>query len=264
MEKTWPFDSEATRDYTKARQAVLREALTELRKKMRLETALDIGCGVGYFAKFLLDEGLQVTGVDGRAENTAEGKARYPEITFLVRNAEDEKLSELGRFDVVLCVGLLYHLENPFRTIRSLRAMTGKVLLAEAMCAPGNDASMKLVDENDGEDQGLNYVAFYPTEACLAKMLYRAGFRRVYGFRNLPRHPLFHSGWWHRKQRTMLLACDEEQNWNGLELIADVRGSWETLASPREKWKSRLDRWTRPWKTFAPQSSQARELHKAK
>ena len=44
---------------------------------------------------------------------------------------------ELGEFDLVLCFGLLYHLENPMRTIRHLRALTGQGLLLESMSLRG-------------------------------------------------------------------------------------------------------------------------------
>jgi hypothetical protein len=65
---------------------------------------------------------------------------------------------------------------------------------------------MALVDEGPGDDQGLNHFAFYPTEACYQKMLYRAGFSCVYRFARMPEHPDYHGapGW--RRARTMLVA----------------------------------------------------------
>ena len=47
---------------------------------------------------------------------------------------------------------------------------------------------MALVDEGKTEDQGLNHIAFYPTEACLIKMLYRSGYSHVYVFNVPPDH----------------------------------------------------------------------------
>jgi SAM-dependent methyltransferase len=240
----WVFDHEFAQDYTKARQTVISEFLAAVRHPLQLTSALDVGCGVGYFSKFLSDLGFHVVAVDGRTENANEAQKRYPKIKFLTRDAEDPALPEIGIFDFVLCVGLLYHLENPFRTIRSLHSVTGKVLVIEAMCAPGKQPSLHLVDEVHGEDQGLNYVAFYPTETCIVKMLYRAGFPCVYGFENPPAHPLFHASLWRRKERTILVASQEPLSVKatGLKLLPDTKGSWEILWTPRERLRNQFDR----------------------
>jgi hypothetical protein len=114
------------------------------------------------------------------------------------------------------------------------------------MCAPGDDPSLRLVDEIHGEDQGLNYVAFYPTEACLIKMLYRAGFPYVYGFENLPNYSLFHASLWRRKERTIVVASREPLETKGLRLLADTQGSWEILWTGRERWRLRFVRFFGP------------------
>jgi SAM-dependent methyltransferase len=244
LEKKWQFDSDLTRGFTEVRQAFIGQLLGSLRQQTDLVSALDVGCGVGYFSKFLLDAGLRVVAVDGREENIREGKRRHPQIDFRVGNAEELAVEELGAFDFVLCVGLLYHLENPFRAIRRLYSLTSKVLVVESMCAPGIQPSLQLVDESASEDQGLSYVAFYPTEACLIKMFYRAGFSAVYGFQKLPEHPLFQSTIWRRKERTMLVASKDTLRIAGLVPLPDVRGSWETLSTPRERFRQRLEPFT--------------------
>ena len=242
MDKVWRFDEDYTRNYTKARQEVISKFLADVKDAMHLVSALDVGCGVGHFSKFLSDLGFRVVAVDGRQENAAEGKRRYPGITFVTKNAEDPELPQMGTFDFVLCVGLIYHLENPFRTIRSLYSLTGKVLIVEAMCAPGIEPSLRLVDEISGEDQGLNYVAFYPTESCLVKMLYRSGFPYVYSFETLPNYSLFHASLWRRKERTMVVASKAPLRTKGLKLFPDVQGSWEILLTPRERLRQQWER----------------------
>jgi SAM-dependent methyltransferase len=235
VSKNWVFDMGFAVDYTKARQEVVGNLLTDLRASLHLSSALDLGCGIGHFSKYLSDLGFRVIGVDGREENAAEARSRYPEITFITRNVEDADLGNLGTFDFVLCVGLLYHLENPFRTIRSLHKLTGKVLIVEAMCAPSKEPTLYLVDEERGEDQALNYVAFYPTQSCLVKMLYRAGFPHIYGFKKLPSHERFHASFWRRKDRTMLVASKVALPETAIRSLPDTRGSWEILSTRRER-----------------------------
>jgi hypothetical protein len=84
--------------------------------------------------------------------------------------------------------------------------MTTKLLLVEGVIFPGEEPIMALVDEEPHDDQGLNHIAFYPTEACLVKMLYRCGFSQVYGLARQPDHPDYHSTPHSRRVRTVLLA----------------------------------------------------------
>jgi tRNA (mo5U34)-methyltransferase len=247
LEKAWRFDSDLARSFTEARQSVIRNLLGSIREPMKLDSALDVGCGVGYFSKFLADLGFRVTAIDGREENVQDGRKRYPHIEFRVGNAEELVALGLGAFDFVLCVGLIYHLENPFRAIRGLFSLTNRVLVIESMCAAGEDPSLQLVDETGSEDQGLSYVAFYPTETCLVKMLYRAGFPYVYNFRELPDYPLFRASVWKRKERAILVASKEPLEASCLVLVPDVKGSWEILSSRRERLKLKLDRLIGRW-----------------
>lgn len=200
------FDIPWAKEFNGVRQTFITKFLEDVRQRTELATALDVGCGVGWFSGFLSELHFHVIGVDGREENVAEAKRRYPEITFLLHDAEDPALPQIGSFDFVLCAGLLYHLENPFRAIRNLYAMTRKVLLIESMCAPGNEPTMDLLDEGPSENQGLNHVAFYPSESCFVKMLYRAGFPHVYRLKRLPQDDLYEASFWRKRLRTLLVA----------------------------------------------------------
>src|SRR5215831_10071377 len=141
------FDGGHYRDLDGARAAVLRRAVPEARRALDLRRAVDIGCGLGKLSALLAELGLEVTAVDARATNVEEGARRHPALRFLCADAEDPALARLGRFDLVACFGLLYHLENPFRAIRNLRALTGRLLLIETACLPGAAPTLELRDE---------------------------------------------------------------------------------------------------------------------
>jgi SAM-dependent methyltransferase len=200
------FDQQHYDLLNRTRGEVVRALLGELKEALGLRTAIDVGCGLGYFSGFLRSLCFDITGVDGRQQNVAEAQRRNPDIRFVQLDAEDPAMKTLGKFDLVFCFGLLYHLENPFLAIRHLHAVMEKLLLVESVIFPGSLPLMALVDEGKTEDQGLNHIAFYPTETCLTKMLYQAGFPFVYEFSAKPEHPDFLSKASKGPSRTMLAA----------------------------------------------------------
>jgi SAM-dependent methyltransferase len=186
-----------------------------------MRTALDVGCGVGYLSVFLRELGFEVIGADGREENIQEARRRYPEIVFHQANVEDESVERWGAFDLVFCVGLLYHLENPLLAIRRLHAITNRCLIVESMCLPGDRPWMLLREEPRFENQSLTDTAFYPTEGCLVKMLYRAGFSVVYRLASLPDFDDFQETPDHSRRRTVLLAAPERLPAPGIILLPE-------------------------------------------
>ena len=193
-----------------AREAVLAYLFKSLKKDVELRTAVDVGCGLGHFSAFLRDMGFDVLALDGRQENVNEARRRSPDLKFRVVNAEDTEIQALGKFDVVLCLGLLYHLENPFAAVRNLFAMTGKVAILEGMCVPGDEPIFAVREESPWEDQGLRHVALYPSENGLIKLLYRSGFSHVYRLRTRPALREYGNTAARMQVRTMLVAAPGE------------------------------------------------------
>jgi SAM-dependent methyltransferase len=200
------FDKRHARQIVEARQALLGEILKSCAPAVRLRTALDAGCGVGYFSAFLRDAGLEVTAFDGRGQNIEEARQRHPGVKFYVGDVEDPAVQQLGKFDFVLCFGLMYHLENPMRAFRNLHALTEKLLLVESITTPEEEAVLHLRDEPEIEDQGMHSLGAYPSEGALWKMAYRAGFAHVARLARLPDHENFRPVPGRRRVRSMMAA----------------------------------------------------------
>jgi FkbM family methyltransferase len=204
--KLTPFDQKEYRELIDAREQTIRRMARKLKPALGLSNAVDVGCGVGFFSQTLAECGLRVCGFDARAENVDKARMRFPGIPFEEADIEDPAIFGLGRFDLVLCFGLLYHLENPLQAIRNLRAITEKCLFLESMCLPEQRCTLLLREEPRQDDQSLAAVACCPSEGTLVKMLYRAGFAKVYRVTLLPDHDDFRETREHLQRRTILLA----------------------------------------------------------
>ena len=231
MAKPFVFDRPESTWIVQARQAFLQQLLADLKPQCDLKTALDVGCGVGYFSAFLRDLGFQVVALDARPQNIEEARARHPGIDFRVANVEDLRPEELGGYDFVLCFGLLYHLENPMRALRRLRAVTGKLLLVESMSVPGEAPVLYLRDESEIEDQALHSVAAYPSEGALVKMAYRAGFPVVYRPTALPDHEDFRAELGRERTRTVIAASTSPLQHPALALTPEPAGRADLWSS---------------------------------
>lgn len=224
------FDQEHYLRLIEARGTYIRETVPKLKAVLGLETALDAGCGVGFFAEILAQCGLLVRAFDGREQNISEARERCASIFFERGDIQDPLILNMGSFDFVLCFGLLYHLENPFLAIRHLRSLTDKCVLIESMCLSGSKPCMLLREEQSLDDQSLTDVAFYASEGCLAKMLYRAGFAKVYRATNLPHHDDFSETSEHERRRTVLLASHIALTFRDFELVSEPQETtdpWE-------------------------------------
>ncbi|GEM_PF-3065544 len=88
---------------------------------------LDLGTGRGEDALALAARGAaQVIGVDLREDRLAAAERRrralgLAGVSFLCRDARRIDEAELGRFDLCLCAGLLYHMRNPFNLLKRIR-----------------------------------------------------------------------------------------------------------------------------------------------
>jgi SAM-dependent methyltransferase len=204
------FDTIDTKSFNEARRRTLDLLWPDLHKRAPISSALDVGCGVGIFSEHLASYGCQVTAIDGREENIAEAQRRTTaNVSFSVCDVEDTSVSRAGQFDCVLCLGLLYHLENPLRALRNIASLARHFLVVESVTAPGNDLKGVLYEEDERRNQGLTYTALILTERCLVKVLYKTGFAHVYRVRTMPNHSQFHATLTHRQRRTVLVASRE-------------------------------------------------------
>jgi hypothetical protein len=107
-------------------------------------------------------------------------------------DVETDKLLELGKFDVVFCYGLLYHLSDPLGFIRRAAALCADWLILETCIIDAEAPVVELVPEDDANSsQALHAMGCRPSTAYVAYGLKTAGMEHVYVTKSLPRHPQF-------------------------------------------------------------------------
>ncbi|MBM4439829.1 MAG: methyltransferase domain-containing protein [Candidatus Rokubacteria bacterium] len=201
-------DEVKLRRITQAIADVAQRPLRDLR-------VLDLACLEGLYGIELARHGADVVAVEAREANLA--KARFAKdalglanLTLLQDDVRNVSLATHGAFDVVLCLGILYHLDAPdvftfverlaglcrgfalFDTHVSLAAETshthaGHTYAGRHVREHGDDATA--VEKAARLRASLdNTMSFWPTAPSLYNLLRHAGFTSVWECR-LPPEP---------------------------------------------------------------------------
>lgn len=170
-------------------------------------TALDLACCEGWFSHRLLEWGAaRVVGVDIRPRNIVRAELVRDHLRVDPRRLDFRRadvfhldLDELGRFDVVLVLGLIYHVEDPAGALRRARRLTKSLCVIESQLtrqsgpivygggAPDvfheSEAGFAAVLETDAADNPLasaeGVLSLVPNRAAMHLLARVAGFRDV-------------------------------------------------------------------------------------
>ena len=113
-----------------------------LHRPLRDLRIIDLGCGEGLYALEFAQHGAEVVGIEGRLPSLA--KAEFcrqvfglENLRFVQGDVREADAAIYGTFDVVLCSGILYHLDQPavFDVLKAIRAMCRGVLIIDTRVA---------------------------------------------------------------------------------------------------------------------------------
>jgi SAM-dependent methyltransferase len=127
---------------------------------------LDLGCNAGFWSLKAIEAGCDfVLGIDGRQmhidqanlvfEANMVDEARYH---FRTGNVFTDDFSGEGSFDIVLCLGLLYHVSKPVELIERIAAVNTDVLLIDTEVSGSAGAAYRL--RRESLDEPRNAVDF--------------------------------------------------------------------------------------------------------
>ena len=149
-------------------------------------SVLDIGCNAGFFSTSMKRKNADfVVGIDTSPEYIKQ--AEY--VRDLLRLDIDYSLLTIydlpaleRSFNIVLCLGVIYHVIDPFNAARSVWNVTKDVAIIES--AVTVDKSERPVWEfvfpgYDNTDQERCYNWWFPNEAGMKQLFLKAGFGSV-------------------------------------------------------------------------------------
>jgi SAM-dependent methyltransferase len=185
------FESDAAQRTNRARL----EHLDSLGLPLAGRRVVDAGSGPGLLAQYFVARGCEVVCVDGREENIAELRQRYPRLKGVVGDLQRDSLVGQGRFDVAFCYGLLYHLESPMAGLRNLADVCGDLILIESIICDSKRPVAALADEPPATwNQSISPFGCRPSPAWVALALSRLGFH-AYIANTAPDFEDYHFRW---------------------------------------------------------------------
>lgn len=188
----------------KAVRRARREAFTQLLKLYTPGRVVDLGAGHGAFSCWAADLGWDVTAVDARTE-------RWPDDERIRWVRSDVRTVDLAPYDLVLCLGLFYHLALDDQLDLLARAAGRPMMLDTHLDHGTHDHGLSDRETPRKGYTGRFYTepkaltsavgnerSFWPTLATFHRMLHDAGFSTV-----LTVEP------WYLGDRTFFLALPE-------------------------------------------------------
>ncbi|HEY2321161.1 MAG TPA: DUF1698 domain-containing protein [Solirubrobacteraceae bacterium] len=166
------------------------------------QRALDIGCNAGFYSFELAARGAEVLAIDVdehylRQARWAAGQLDPAERIQFVRMHVYDLVAVAGQFDVILFLGVLYHLRYPQLALDLLAPLNSGRMIVQTLTIPG-EAPVEIPDDLPFEQRermaapGWPHAAFIerelagdrtnwwaPDDACVRAMLRSAGLRVI-------------------------------------------------------------------------------------
>ena len=103
---------------------------------------LDLGCAHGMYSLELARRGARTLGVEGRESwlahaNQMKKDGKFSQVNFVQGDVRDLNPNKYGAFDIVLCLGLLYHLDavDAIRLLKSTYDVCNRFVLIDTQIA---------------------------------------------------------------------------------------------------------------------------------
>jgi len=147
---------------------------------------LDLGCNAGFWSLAAIEYECEfVLGIDGRKMHVDQAefvfdvhgieKDRYQ---FIQGDVFDMDLTPYEPFDVVLFLGLMYHINKPVELIEKIAAVNSDTLVIDTTLSTRDGACLELVHEglDDPRNAINNELVFIPTRQAVCDIVEAVGY----------------------------------------------------------------------------------------
>lgn len=148
---------------------------------LRGKRVLDLGCNAGYWSLLCVEHGAEfVLGIDGRqmhvdqANLVFEAKEVDPgRYRFVEGNVLTADLDPKPPFQIVLCLGLLYHVSAPVELLRRAAAWTSDLLVVDTTLslAPGGSFTVRHDPIDDPRSSADDALVLHPSRGAVTTVL---------------------------------------------------------------------------------------------
>jgi tRNA (mo5U34)-methyltransferase len=143
---------------------------------------LDIGCWDGFFSYEAERRGAEVVAIDyvNRPNFFAAREALGARVVFHEMSVYEMSRDRLGVFDIVLMLGVLYHLQHPLLALQKVCEVTRDLAIIESHVIDGFvSAPFPIMRYYEADELGQADDNWWgPNVDCLGRMLRTVGYRR--------------------------------------------------------------------------------------
>ncbi|HEY3248755.1 MAG TPA: class I SAM-dependent methyltransferase [bacterium] len=150
---------------------------------------LDLGCNAGFWSLLAVQAGCaEVVGIDARQMHIEQANfvfevkqvpaARY---RFICGDVYQTLTADIGTFEVVLCLGLLYHLDKHLELLELISKLNSDLLVIDTALSlrGGPVLEIRLEDTDDPRRAWEKTMVMLPSRDALEVMLSYLGYRSV-------------------------------------------------------------------------------------
>ena len=156
---------------------------------LRGKQVLDLGCNAGFWSLKAVEAGCDhVLGIDSREMHIAQASFVFeayevpPErYSFRLGNVFDVLTKEIARFDIVLCLGLFYHISKHVSLLEAISHLNTDLLVIDTSLSPLDGSLLQIVHEPLDEPRNASdyELVMLPTRRAVIEMAQMFGYQCV-------------------------------------------------------------------------------------
>jgi tRNA (mo5U34)-methyltransferase len=185
--KTPIFQTDHINRHAQRKDYFFRPIVSLLGGSLAGKRILDLGCNAGYWSLFAVESGCDyVMGIDGRQKHVDQA-----EFVFDVKGIDRSRYSfhcgdifdllnpGLGKFDIVLFLGLMYHISKPISLLERISALNTDLLVIDTLLSEKEGSVLEIRHESLDEPRNAidHELVLLPTGTAVSEMAHQFGYR---------------------------------------------------------------------------------------